>query len=355
MNGTKYVGMDVHQATISVAVRDATGKLVMESVIETKAATILEFLGGPRGTLWVTFQEGTSATWLYDLVKPHVAKVVVCNPRKNALLRAGNKSDRVDARKLAELLRTGLLSPVYHGESGVRTLRELARSYLTISQDLTRVMLRLKALYRSWAIPCAGQTVYASRHRAVWLEKLTEDGVRRRAERLYEQLDNLQPLRQQARRELLVESRKLPAHAWLRQIPCVGPIRTALLIALMQTPHRFRTKRQLWAYSGLAIDTRISGEYRFNGGQLQRSKKLLSLRGLNANHNHELKKVFKSTATMASNCAGPFRDFYNALLAKGMKPAMARLTLARKIAAITLVLWKKGERFDAGQLMRPAA
>jgi transposase len=355
MNGTKYVGMDVHQATISVAVRDATGKLVMESVIETKAATILEFLGGLRGTLWVTFEEGTSATWLYDLVKPHVAKVVVCNPRKNALLRAGNKSDRVDARKLAELLRTGLLSPVYHGESGVRTLRELARSYLTISQDLTRVMLRLKALYRSWAIPCAGQTVYASRHRAVWLEKLTEDGVRRRAERLYEQLDNLQPLRQQARRELLVESRKLPAHAWLRQIPCVGPIRTALLIALMQTPHRFRTKRQQWAYSGLAIDTRISGEYRFNGGLLQRSKKLLSLRGLNANHNHELKNVFKSTATMASNCAGPFRDFYNALLAKGMQPAMARLTLARKIAAITLVLWKKGERFDAGQLMRPAA
>lgn len=355
MNGTKYVGMDVHQATISVALRDATGKLVMESVIETKAATILEFLGGLRGTLWVTFEEGTSATWLYDLVKPHVTKVVVCNPRKNALLRAGNKSDRVDARKLAELLRTGLLSPVYHGESGVRTLRELARSYLTISQDLTRVMLRLKALYRSWAIPCAGQTVYASRHRAVWLEKLNEDGVRRRAERLYEQLDNLQPLRQQARRELLVESRKHPAHAWLRQIPCVGPIRTALLIALMQTPHRFRTKRQLWAYSGLAIDTRISGEYRFNGGQLQRSKKLLSLRGLNANHNHELKNVFKSTATMASNCAGPFRDFYNALLAKGMKPAMARLTLARKIAAITLVLWKKGERFDAGQLMRPAA
>jgi len=233
MNSTKYVGMDVHQATISVAVRDSTGKLVMESVIETKAATILEFLGGLRGSLWVTFEEGTSAAWLYDLLKPHVTKVLVCNPRKNALLRAGNKNDRVDARKLAELLRTGLLSPVYHGESGVRTLRELACSYLTITKDLTRVMRRLKALYRSWAIPCAGQTVYASRHRTAWLEKLTEAGVRRRAERLFQQLDDLQPLRRQARRELLVESRKYPAHTWLRQIPCVGPIRTALLIALI--------------------------------------------------------------------------------------------------------------------------
>ena len=128
-----------------------------------------------------------------------------------------------------------------------------------------------------------------------------------------------------------------------------------MLIALIQTPHRFRTKRQLWAYSGLALETHTSGEYRFAGGQLQRSNKLLALRGLNANHNHDLKKIFKSAATMASARPGPFEDFYAALLAKGMKPSMARLTLARKIAAITLTLWKKGERFDATQLKRQAA
>src|ERR1700677_1385479 len=147
MNSTKYIGMDVHQATVSVAVQDSAGKLVMESVIETKAATILEFLGGLRGSLWVTFEEGTSAVWLYDLVKPHVTKVVVCDPRRNALLKAGNKNDRVDARKLSDLLRAGLLTPVYHGESGVRTPRELSRSYLVASKDLTRVMNRLKGLY----------------------------------------------------------------------------------------------------------------------------------------------------------------------------------------------------------------
>ena len=109
-----------------------------------------------RGTLSVTFEEGTWAAWLYDLLKPHVAKLVVCNPRKNALLKDGNKSDRIDAHRLAELLYLNKLSSVYHGETGVRMLRELARSYLTIVKDLTRVMSRLKALYRSWAIPCAG-------------------------------------------------------------------------------------------------------------------------------------------------------------------------------------------------------
>ena len=85
MDCKKYIGMDVHQATISIAVMDEAGKVVMDSVIETKARTILEFIQGLRGTLWVTFEEGPSAAWLYDLLKPHVAKVVVCDPRKNAL------------------------------------------------------------------------------------------------------------------------------------------------------------------------------------------------------------------------------------------------------------------------------
>ena len=116
-------------------------------------------------------------------------------------------------------------------------------------------MNRLKAIYRSWAIPCAGQQVYAPRYRAEWLGKITEAGVRRRAEIYYQQLDALRVLRQQARRELLAEGRKHGATKLLRQIPSIGPIRAALLIALMQTPHRFRTKRQLWAYSGLALET----------------------------------------------------------------------------------------------------
>src|SRR6202158_6050584 len=182
VNSEKYIGLDVHQATISVAVMDSRGQVVMESILETKAATILEFLAGLRGTLSVTFEEGTWAAWLYDVLKPHVDKLVVCNPRKNALLKDGNNSDRIDAHKLADRLRLDDLKPVYHGETGVRTLRELARSYLTIVKDLTRVMNRLKALYRSWAIPCAGRDVYYTRHRSQWLEKITEAGTRRRAE-----------------------------------------------------------------------------------------------------------------------------------------------------------------------------
>src|ERR1039457_5023901 len=192
MTGEKYIGLDVHQATICVAVMDPMGKVVMESILETKAATILEFFAGLRGTLSVTFEEGTWAAWLYDLLKPHVAKLVVCNPRKNALLKHGNKSDKIDARKLANLLRRNDLEPVYHGETGVRMLRELARSYLTVVKDLSRVMNRLKALYRSWAIPWAVRFVSYAGDRSGWLGKTPEAAPRRRAEQLYQQLDMLQ-------------------------------------------------------------------------------------------------------------------------------------------------------------------
>src|SRR5215470_10102029 len=350
MKNLKYIGMDVHTATISVAVRDAAGKLIMESVIETKTSTILQFIQGLRGDLYVTFEQGTWAAWLYDLVKPYVTNIVVCNPHRNALLKEGSKSDRIDARKLAELLRAGLLRPVYHGEKGLRALKELVRAYLTIGKDLTRVMNRVKAIYRSWGIPCGGQSVYHPRHREEWLSKITHSSVRRRAELYYQQLDVLVLLRKQARQELLAESKKHKAWKLLRSIPALGPIRVAVLMAIVQTPHRFRTKRLLWKYSGFGVVTHTSADHRYVNGELQRSKKPVSVRGLDRDHNHQLKDLFKSAAIQACTSEGPFREFYNALVAKGIRADMARLTLARKIAVITLTVWKKGVAFDAKYL-----
>src|SRR5713226_4260038 len=211
-------------------------------------------------------------------------------------------------------------------------------------------MVRLKALYRSWAIPCAGQQVYAPRHRADWLEKIAEAGVRRRAELYYQQFDALLLLHQQARRELLAESRKHNATQLLRHIPSIGPIRAALLLALIQTPHRFRTKRQLWTYGGVGIETSSSADHHLVKGQLERNKKQVEIRGLNRNYNHDLKNLFKGAAVVAATKPGPFAEFYAELLARGMRPEMARLTLARKIATIILIVWKRGVCFDAQHL-----
>lgn len=99
----KYIGMDIHKETISIAVMNGEGKVVMESIIETKACTILQCIQGIHGDLHVTLEEGTWAAWLYDLLKPHVTELVVCDPRRNALMKEGNLCTA--QRKLPNALR----------------------------------------------------------------------------------------------------------------------------------------------------------------------------------------------------------------------------------------------------------
>jgi len=129
MTKHKYVGLDVHQATTSTAVLDSNGKLLMQSTIQTSCQETRDFISRLSGTIHLTFEEGTQAAWLYVLIKPLIAEMIVCDPRQNHFLKSGNKADRVDAGKLAHLLRAGLLNPVYHGETSTRALKELAHLY----------------------------------------------------------------------------------------------------------------------------------------------------------------------------------------------------------------------------------
>lgn len=149
---TKYVGLDVHQASTAASV---------------------------RGVVHLTFEEGTQAQWLHDLLTPLVDRVFVCDGRGAA--RQGNKGDQVDADQLAELLRRGGLRAVYHGSPHLATLKELTRAYQNLVENATRVRLRLKALFRARGIPTRGTKVYQVRERARWLAQLTDRGARFRA------------------------------------------------------------------------------------------------------------------------------------------------------------------------------
>src|SRR5439155_18987199 len=289
----KYVAMDVHKASIAIGVRDAEGKYIMESIVETKATDLLEYVKGLSGTIHLTFEEGTQSAWLYDLLKPHVAECVVCNSRKNKLLAEGDKGDRIDVQKLSELLYLGALRPVYHGDHGTRALKELAHCYESLVRDRTRVKNRLKAIYRGRGISYRGAEIYQTKQQQEWLAKLNERGLKRRAELLYQQLESLDALVKEARRELLAESRKQKVSRCLRRISTLGSISVALLIATVDTPHRFRTKRQFWTYCGLAVVTRTSADYYFDQGQLRRSRRPVVTRGLNQNYNRRLKRIFK--------------------------------------------------------------
>jgi hypothetical protein len=123
------------------------------------------------------------------------AVVVVCDPRRNKLLTEGSKGDKPDARRLAELLRVGMVRSVWHGHEKTRRLKEMVRAYETFTRDTNRTMLRIKAIYRSRGIATEGSGVYQVTQRQQWLGKIGEVGMRQRAAWLYEQLDQVRKLR----------------------------------------------------------------------------------------------------------------------------------------------------------------
>jgi hypothetical protein len=277
---------------------------------------------------------------------------VVCDRRGERP--QGNKGDQVDADQLAERLRQGSLRAVYHGSPHRAVLKELTRSYANLVEDSTRVMLRLKALFRARGIQAPGTRVYHPAARAEWLGRLADRGACLRADVLYAELDVLRQLRPRAKAAMLAEARRDPAWAVLRTIPFYGPVRVALLLATMRTPWRFRTKRNLWGYAGLAVVTKTSAEYALVDGRPVRRRRPPLTRGLNPNHNRVLKDVFKGAATAATARPGPLQDWYHGVLAGGVREEVARVTLARKLAALTLRVWKNGEPFDPTKLTTQA-
>ena len=346
---TQYLALDVHQATIVATLRGGDGAIRLRATVPTDARAVIKLVQGSGPHVRVALEEGTQAQWLHDVIAPVADEVVVCSTRGRSEIE--NKNDRIDADRLSELLRLGAVKPVFHSALDTLSLKELVRNYLTLVQDATIAKLRIKSLFRARGIHTPGRQVFIRKRREEWLNQLPSPGGRLRAEHLLTSLDTLTALRRQAKNAMVAEAQKRSAWKILRSIPVLGPVRISCLLAIVVTPHRFRTKRQFWPYCGLAVITRSSGEHEFANGVLRRRRKRApATHGLNRNYNRTMKNVFKAAAAAALIKAGPLKDFYEQSIRRGVRPELAKLTLARKIAAVTLRLWKKGELWDPKKL-----
>jgi transposase len=352
MTDVKYVAFDVHKSTTSIAVLNLQGELMTQAVIKTDASAVRDFLRGLNGQVHLTFEEGCNAQWLYELTRALVSSLVVCNARHASS--NGNKSDKLDALRLAQLLRAGLLKAVYHGSISTQTLKQLVYCYDSLTEDTTRVMNRIKALFRSRAVACSGREVYYSRSRDEWMSKIKEEGARLRLEFLYKQVDHLRPLRREAKKAMVGEARKHSAFKRLCGVPGLGPVRVAQVIAAVGSAGRFSGRRQFWAYCGLSVVTRSSSDYKMEGESLRRRRGATQTRGLTRQYSRRLKRVFKSAAVEAMKDEAVKR-LYISMTEKGMRAEMARLTIARKLAAVTLSVWKSGGEYEESKLTRRAA
>jgi len=338
----RFIGLDAHASSCTVAVVGPSGKRLSSSVLETNAQAIVEYLRQIPRQRRLCIEEGVHSAWLYEMLSPHVDEMVVVAITDK---RRGPKSDRIDAFDLAEQLRVGAVPRRVFKEVGrYGTLRALVQMHAKVVQDLVRIKNRIKALYRSRGVSTSGIEVYREATRKARMAELPLK-MRSAAQVLYLELDAMQSVHAEAEREVLAEAKKHRAVSLLQTAPGIGPIRAAQIVAVVVSPHRFRTKRQLWSYSGLGILMRSSADY-VRRDQTWAFEPVKQTRGLNRCHNHSLKGVFKGAAMTAIGREGPLKEHYERLCAQGTKPNLARLTIARKIAAVVLAMWKQEEVYD---------
>jgi transposase len=341
----RYIGLDVHAASTTFAVLSESGKRVGAHVVETNGQALVEQLKTIPGKRHVALEEGTQSAWVYEILSPHAEEVIVVKVPESR----GQKNDERDAFHLAEQLRTGgLKGSVFKKVGEFQTLRELARTHAMVVQDSVRVQNRIKALFRSRGVVATGEGVYSEKGREQYLEQLP-DASRGAAKTLYAQYDAVEAIRKQAEKDLVQESHRHAISRVLETCPGLGPIRVAQTMSIVVSPDRFRTKRQFWSYCGFAIVTRSSSDWvqKKDGGGWERAK-VAQTRGLNLNHNHVLKHVFKGAAmtVIAQHASDPLHQDYQRLIGAGTKPNLAKLTIARKLAAIALSMWKSKEKYD---------
>jgi transposase len=344
----RYIGLDAHSSSCTVAVIGPSGKRLQTQVLETNAKVLIDFIRAIPVTRHLCLEEGTHSNWLYEVLSPHVQEIVVVGVRQER----GPKSDKIDAFGLAEMLRIGAPKRrVYKEQGAFRALRELCRAHHVLVGDSTRVQNRIKSLFRSRGIPCNGREVYLTGRRKEWIDKLPAQS-RSLVETLYLEYDALGELRERAEKTMLDEARKYALHRLLKTVPGIGKIRAAQLLPTVVTPYRFSSKRSFWAYCGLAIVMRSSSDWmRTQDGKWVKAA-IQQTRGLNRNCNHILKQIFKGAAmTVISQAKDePLYRHYQRLLDGGTKPNLAMLTIARQIASIVLSVWRSEEVYDSKKL-----
>jgi transposase len=339
----RYIGLDVHSQTCTLAVMGASGRRLKEQIVETNGKVLVDFMKATAGARHVCLEEGTHSEWLYELLKPHVDEIVVVQPWKSD----GPKSDSIDAWALAERIRTGVTRGAVFKAPGVYAeLRAAVRAHQALVEDVVRAKNRLKAIFRSRGIQATSAEIYSPSERSKWVEMLPSHR-RKLATLLGAELDALQQTKEESEQWLLQEARRCATVRLLETAPGIGIIRAAQIVAIVISPNRFRRRQQFWSYCGLAIVFRSSSDWKRDHHSNWSRKDKAQTRGLNQNRHPLLKMIFKGAAQRIERMPGHvLHKDYERLIEAGIKPNLARLTIARKIASTVLAMWKNKEEYD---------
>jgi|688.fasta_scaffold232156_1 transposase len=343
------IAIDIASEVSSVCILDSKGRIKLEERIPTKISKLKALIKQVPRPRKLVFEEGTQAAWLWRELNFLCDDTLVCDPRQAANLSGHFKNDKNDARNLGLRAQANLLKPVWHGGAELQALRESVRTYQLFTEQSTRLKNQLKAVFRGVGLR-VGTEPYSSKARKEIVKDLKMPIHRERVQRTGAVLDEVTKQRILALKTMVRLARKSQFYKPLKTIDGIGPIFAAMFISEVGDPHRFRTREQLWSYSGLAVSTHSSSEFEIKNGALVRKTKSVQTRGLVTAYNTTLKYVFKQSALTLSRTK--WLEQHRKLLLNSKNPNNALLTLARKLASVMLHIAKTGEKYDIAKAFK---
>ncbi len=323
-----YIGLDAHGNTCTFVVVDAQGVETHCVRVATTEKNILNFVRSISGGKSLTTEEGQLSQWLYSLLKNEVDNLVICNPLFISK-RSGPKDDAADARHLAQQLRGNFLTPVFHEVSSLMESRSLMTAYLDVVKQCTQTQNRYKALFAKHALVTTGKRIYRLRDR---IAELPNESDRFVAQGLFEQIRVMRESRLSYARRFREFSDTHSEVKALTTIPGIAEIRACLIAASVTNPARFQDKHHFWSYCELVRHHFISDGVIYG----KRTKRA----------NRHLKAVFMGAAKTAMTEPGALRDYYDAMIKKGLPHKAARKNLARQIASVALAVMRTKKPYD---------
>jgi transposase len=331
MQQSIYVGLDLGSSRCHQTVINADGSLQMSRSIPTSEQRLRSAFTALGGNVCVHLESGELADWVYSVIKPLVAEVVVSHSRTLAWIgKDSQKNDSIDARKLAELLRLNRVHPVYCEQSdNRRAFKQLVTHYEQMSREQARLKSKIKARLRTLGIIRFDARLFSKSGQAVLLDELKEPAIRQMLAQTFAVLNQMLDVLEQAKTAMIAASNRFPEVRLLQTAPGVGIITACRFVAYIQTPARFSNKRKLWRYCRLGITRRESNGKRLAHPRLD-SAGVGSLKDCS-------RKIFEAARRTKKD--NSFKRAYEQSLLNTKNAVHARLSVQRKILSTLRAMW----------------
>lgn len=318
-----YIAIDWSAKNMAIARMTKKSNKITTIDVASDIKELQIYLNNLKGTKILTIEETTTSQWLYTELKNYVNRILICDPQRNRLLNEGPKTDKIDATKLVQLLKAGLMKEVYHSSEKFLYLRRLVSGY----EDLVKVEVGLKN--QRYALLRANGT--KGREKSGFkLDRESDQFVLACLDRQIKAYE-LEKLRYEKEFDKL--SRKYLEIKYQKGLPGIGVINAVKIVSRIVSPYRFSTKGHYLSYAGLIKLEKISGGRSYG-------KK-------NPRFCRQLKSVYKTGVLAAIGGNNPINSYYEYLIKqKGYPEYKARHSACRRLAVLSLGVFKSGKKYQ---------